>query len=45
MAVQGIFAKADRASARRLRREGKPEAAQSADEEAAKRLKSFRDRM
>lgn len=45
MAVQGIFAKADRDAADRLRREGKRDAARQADEETEKRLKSLRQRI
>ena len=45
MAVQGIFAKADRDAAKRLRRKGKHPEAKRAEEEATARLRSLRERM
>ena len=45
MAVQGIFAKADRDAADRLRREVKPEAMKKATDRASERLRSFKGRL
>ena len=44
VAIQGIFAKADRARAERFRSQGKLDAAKKADDRANARIRSLRER-
>ncbi len=44
MAVQGIFPKADRDAAKRLRHQSNPEAAKKAERNADQRLRALKER-